>query len=216
MIYLFSGDDTKKKRSAYEKFALSFPKDVEKFFIIKNDFDPMQLENFYSSQGLFFTKCVVFLENTFEREEMREFVLSKLSFMAESGNDFVFLEGKLNKPIIDDFKKARAEINIYELPKEAKEKYNNFILANDFGAKDKLGLWLHYRQAVDLGVGLEELIGVLFWKAKDMLVKKNFGKFKEEELKNFVSKISYLLPKARGEGIDDEIAFEQFLLEVFN
>ena len=48
-----------------------------------------------------------------------------------------------------------------------------------------------------------------------MLVKKNLGKFSEAELKNFVSKISYLLPKARGEGIDDEIAFEQFLLEVF-
>ncbi|MES2416376.1 MAG: hypothetical protein V4504_01615 [Patescibacteria group bacterium] len=215
MIYLFSGDDTKKKRIAYEKFAASFPKDVEKFFIIKNDFDMLQLETFYSSQGLFFTKCVVFLENTFEREEIQDFILDKLPIIAESSNDFVFLEGKLNKPILDAFKKARAEINVYELPKEAKEKYNNFILANDFGAKDKLGLWLHYRQAVDLGVGLEELVGVLFWKAKDMLVKKNFGKFSEAELKNFTSKISYLLPKARGEGLDDEIAFEQFLLEVF-
>ena len=72
-----------------------------------------------------------------------------------------------------------------------------------------------FRQAVDLGVGLEELTGVLFWKAKDMLLKNNFRKLSEKELKNLTSKISYLLPEARQKGIDAEIAFEQFLLEVF-
>ena len=58
--------------------------------------------------------------------------------MGESGNDFVFLEGKLNKPVLDAFKKARAEINVFELPKEKIEKFNNFLLANAFGDKDKL------------------------------------------------------------------------------
>ncbi len=215
MIYLFTGDDTKKKRLAYDKFAGSIPKDVEKFFIIKNDFDSFQLESFLSSQGLFFTKCAVFFENAFEREEMKDYILSKLSQMSEAGNGFIFMAGKLNKPVLDAFKKNRAEINFYELPKMAKEKYDNFILANDFGVKDKLNLWIHYRQAVDLGVSLEELVGILFWKAKDMLVKKSYGKFSETELKNFTSQISYILPKARGEGIDAEIALEEFLLKFF-
>ena len=59
------------------------------------------------------------------------------------------------------------------------------------------------------------LTGVLFWKAKDMILKKNFGKFKEEEINNFANKLSYLLPEARKEGIDAESAFEKFLLEAF-
>jgi len=215
MIYLFAGDDAQNKRGAYEQFKKSLPEATETFFINKNDFDPFQLENFYSGFGLFFTRCTVFFENIFEREENRIFVLKKLELISESQNDFVFLEGKLSKIVLDAFKKARAEINIFELSKEKKEKYDNFLLADAFADRNKLNLWIFFRQAMDKGVGMEELIGVLFWKAKDMILKKNFRKFSEAELKNFIAKISCLLPKARKEGLDDEAVFEQFLLEAF-
>ena len=88
-------------------------------------------------------------------------------------------------------------------------------MANALGNKDKLNLWIYFRQAIDRGVGMEELIGVLFWKAKDMILKRNFSKFSLPELQNFTSKISYLLPEARKEGLDAESVFEQFLLEAF-
>ena len=215
MIYLFSGDDTKEKLASYDKFLAGLPEKAEKFFISRNNFDEGQIESLYSSAGLFSSELAIIFDNILEHEEPREFVLGKLDEMAESRNTFVFLEGKLGKPILDAFKKAYAELNLFELPKEKKEKYNNFLLANDLGAKDKLNLWIHFRQAVNLGVGLEELVGVLFWKGKDMILKRNFGKFKEDELKNFTSKISYLLPEARREGHDAECAFEQFLLESF-
>ena len=215
MIYLFCGDDTKNKHRVYEKFIKSIPVGTETFFIGKNDFSPMEVESFYSGSGLFFSKCVVVFTNIFEKEETLDFVSEKLSLMGESENDFVFIEGKLNKPVLDAFKKARAELNVFELPKEKKEKYDNFLLAYDFEKRDKLNLWIHYRQAIDVGVGMEELVGVLFWKAKDMLLRKNFSKFKEEELKNFATKLSYILPEARKEGKDAEIVFEQFLLEAF-
>ncbi len=215
MIYLFCGDDTKNKHRVYEKFIKSIPLGTETFFIGKNDFNPMEVESFYSGAGLFFTKCVVVFTNIFEKEETLSFVLEKLSLMGDSENDFVFIEGRLNKPILDAFKKARAELNVFELSKEKKEKYDNFLLAYDFEKKDKLNLWIHYRQAIDVGVGMEELVGVLFWKAKDMMLKKNFSKFKEEELRNFTAKLSYLLPEARKEGKDAEAVFEQFLLEIF-
>ncbi len=215
MIYLFCGDDTKNKHRVYEKFIKSVPVGTETFFIGKNDFSPMEVESFYSGSGLFFNKCVVVFTNIFEKEETLSFVLEKLSLMGESENDFVFIEGKLNKPVLDAFKKTRAELNVFELPKEKKEKYDNFLLTYDFEKRDKLNLWIHYRQAIDVGVGMEELVGVLFWKAKDMLLKRNFGKFKEEELKNFTAKLSYLLPEARKEGKDAETVFEQFLLEAF-
>lgn len=215
MIYLFCGDDVKNKHSGYEKFMKSIPNGTETFFISKNDFDPVQTESFYSGSGLFFTKCIVVFTNIFEKEETLDFILNKLNLISESKNDFVFLEGKLNKPILDTFKKARALINVFELPKEKIEKFNNFLLANALGDKDKLNLWIYFRQAVNNGATMEELIGILFWKAKDMLLRKNFSKFSESELKNFAAKLSYLLPEARKEGKDTEIVFEQFLLSAF-
>ena len=215
MIYLFAGDDVKRKREAYESFLGEMPSEMAKFFIGRNNFDRNEVESFYSGEGLFFAKCGVIFEQVLEREEFLDFILSKFSALEKSGNDFVFLEGKLGKTELDAFRNARAELNVFELPKEKKEKYNNFLLADAFWARDKLKLWIYFRQAIKKGVGMEELIGVLFWKAKDMLLKRNFGKYKESELENFASKISFLLPEARKRGIDDEATFERFLLEVF-
>lgn len=218
MIYLFSGDDVKNKLVFYEKFIRSIPKSVEVSFISRNDFNQIQIESLYSGSSLFFTKSIAVFSNIFENEETRDFILDKLGLMGESANSFVFLEGKLNKPILDAFRKVgskEVQMNIFELPKEKKEKFDNFLVANAFSKKDKLNMWIYFRQAMDKGVGMEEIVGVLFWKMKDIIIKKDFYKFSEPELKNFSSRISYLLPRARKEGQDAESAFEQFLLEVF-
>ncbi len=215
MIYLFTGDDTKSKIISSEKFVKQLPESTEKLFISRNNFDPMQIESLYSGASLFSPISAVIFQNIFDHEETRDFVLEKLPLMGESANSFVFLEGKLNKPILDAFKKARGEMNIFELPKEKKEKYDNFLVANAFSQKDKLNTWIYFRQAMDRGVGMEEIVGVIFWKIKDMLLKKNLGKFSEVELKNSASRLSYLLPEARKKGQDAETAFEQFLLEAF-
>lgn len=222
MLYLFTGDDAKNKFASYEKFIKSIPKGTESFFVSRNDFDPVRIESFYSGSSLFSANFAVIFQNIFEYEETRDFVLDKLKLIEESANLFIFLEGKLNKPVLDAFKKALpagrqvvSAINIFELPKEKKEKYDNFLVANAFSRKDKLNMWSCFREAIDRGVGMEELIGVLFWKIKNMLITKNFSKFSESELKDFASHLSYLLPKARKEGRDAESAFEQFLLKAF-
>jgi hypothetical protein len=228
MIYLFSGDDTKNRLSSYEKFIKSLPAragvsgGLEIFSVSGNDFDPMQIESFYSGASLFSAHCAVIFQNVLEQEENRDFILDKLGRMGQSDNYFIFLEGKLNKPILDAFKKAlpagrqvASAINIFELPKEKEEKFDNFLVANAFANKDKLDTWIYFRQAVEKEVPLEGLAGVLFWKIKDMILKRNFGKFSEKQLKDFASKLSYLLPEARKKVRDAESALEQFLLEAF-
>ena len=218
MIYLFCGDDAQNKRFVYEKFMKSIPKSTETFFISRNDFNPIQVESFYSGASLFSALSAVFFENILEREENRDFILEKLEQMGESNNFFSFLEGKLNKPILDAFRKIepkRMQVNVFELPKVKKEKFDNFLVANAFEAKDKFNMWLYFRQAMDKGVGMEEIIGVLFWKIKEMILRKDFHKFSEQELKDSAAKLSYLLPQARQKGLDAEAVFEQFLLEAF-
>mgnify|MGYP001560263422 CR=1 FL=1 len=218
MIYIFSGDDTKKKLQNYEKFIKTLPVTTEKFLISKKEFNPDQIESFYSGSSLFYKTTAIIFSEILEKEDTRDFILSKISLLASSENKFVFLERKLSKPTLDAFKKIKGgeiEINIFELPKEKKEKFNNFLLANDLERKDKLNLWIHYRQAVDKGVGLEELTGVLFWKAKDMILKNNFRSLSKVQLESFISNISFILPQARKEGKDAELVFESFLLKAF-
>jgi len=218
MIYLFVGEDRNKKLSAYEKFVKSLPKETEVFSFSKDNWNEMEIESLYSGSGLFFSKSAVVLSNVLEKEDTREFILEKLPLIEESQNDFIFIEDKLPKAVLDAFKKARAEINYFEedkYAKKGKEKFNSFLLANALGSKDKLNLWISFRQAVERGVALEELVGVLFWKVKDMILKRNFTKFSQEELKALSARLSYLLPEARSKGPNAEEVFEQFLLEAF-
>jgi hypothetical protein len=215
MIYLFAGDDTKKKRITCEKFLKTLEKNTETLFINKNNFNKVQIESLYSGAGLFSPRFTIVFEGILDYEDHRDFILDKLELIRSSQNDYIFLEGKLGKPILDEFRKVRAELDIFELPKEKKEKFDNFLVANAFGAKDKLNMWIYFRQAMDLGVGMEEIVGVFFWKIKDMILKKDFRKFSEPELKNSAVRLSYLLPQARSVGLDPEASFERFLLEVF-
>ena len=157
MLHLFAGDDAKNKLLFYERFISSVPVSTEKFLISRNNFDPMQIESLYSGSSLFSALSATIFQNIFEHEETRNFVLEKLELMGESQNSFIFLESKLNKPILDAFKKARAELNVFELPKEKKEKFDNFLVANAFSQKDKLNMWIYFRQAMDKGVGMEEI-----------------------------------------------------------
>lgn len=215
MIYLFAGDDSKTKLFSYEKFIKSIPSDTEVLSISRNGFDKTQIESLYSGSSLFSKKSFVIFSNILEHEDTRDFILDKLALMGESVNSFLFLETKLAKPVFDTFQGAGAKINIFELPKAKKEKFDNFLVANAFEKKDKLNMWIYFRQAMDRGVGMEEIIGVLFWKIKDMILKRNFSKFSESELKNSAARLSYLLPKSRKLGLDAEASFEQFLLEAF-
>lgn len=215
MLYLFCGDDANKKRESCEKFIRSLPKGTEIFFINRNNFDPAALSNFYSGSGLFFSACAVVFSDILEREDNRDFILQKIAPLAASSTTFIFSEGKLGKPVLDIFKKHGGQIVEYLLPKQKKEKFNNFLLADAFASKNKLNLWVNFRLAVEKGVGLEELVGVMFWKIKDLLLKRNFSKFSERELQHSASRLSYLLPQARKKGQDAETSLEQFLLEAF-
>src|SRR3989344_7160586 len=101
MIYLFSGDDAKSKRASYEKFMQSLPAGIGIFPVSRNSFDQAELESLYSGSSLFSALSAAVFENTFEHEETRDFILEKLKLMAQSPNSFIFLEGKLNKPVLD-------------------------------------------------------------------------------------------------------------------
>lgn len=215
MIYLFAGDDFKKKLENYENFSAKITKDAEIFSISNTNFGENIFESLLGGYGLFNSKKVIFFSNILEREENEEIIIPRLQDMSDSVDSFVFLEGKLNKTVLDAFKKVRAEINYFEFPKEKKERFNNFLLADALSNRDKLKLWIYFRQATDLGVSLEELTGVMSWKVKDMILKKNFYKFKKEELQNIAFMLATIIPKSRGDSKDDEASLEKYLLEIF-
>ena len=92
MIYLFCGDDTKNKISSYEKFVKLIPSGTEISFINRNEFNPIQIESFYSGSSLFSILSAVIFQDILGYEENRDFILEKLELMGNSTNSFIFLE----------------------------------------------------------------------------------------------------------------------------
>ena len=56
--------------------------------------------------------------------------------------------------------------------------------------------------------------GQLFWKAKQMLLERRFGKRGESEVRNMVAQLAELPHAARRKGIELEYALEKFALGV--
>lgn len=214
MIYLFFGNDTKLKRKTYLDFMKSIPEGANIFDIHKNNFDSMQFESLYSSNSLFFAKSVVVLNNLFENEDIKETVLANLANLEKSVNDFIVLEGDLKKAELDAFKKARAEINLFEKKEIKKQTFNTFILANNLGDRDKLNIWINLQRAYKEGVAVDAIVGILFWKVKDMILKKSFQKFSLEELQKIARELPFLLSTSRLSSKDDQVSLEQFLIKI--
>ena len=144
MIYLFSGPG-EKRQPAYLKLLGNLPKGTEIFRVEKSNWNPLEMERFYTSSGLFFDKIAVILSEVLENPEAKNFIIEKLSEIGESKNSFIFLESKLPKAIIDAFKSARAQIEVFER-EEPEEKYDNFLLAGALGKKDSAGSTVHSSQ----------------------------------------------------------------------
>lgn len=214
MIYLFFGNDTKLKRKTYLDFIKNIPEGVNIFDINKNNFDPTQFESLYSSNSLFFAKSIVVLNNLFENEEIKEIVFANLINLEKSVNDFIFLEGDLKKAELDAFKKVRAEINFFEKKEIKKQSFNTFLLANNLGDRDKLNIWINLQRAYREDIFVDAIVGILFWKVKDMILKKNFQNFSLEELQKIARELPFILSTSRLSSKDDQVSLEQFLIKI--
>jgi hypothetical protein len=114
----------------------------------------------------------VFLDRVTENAEAREKIADFIKTMEESPNIFIVLEGKLNAELKKGFEKdAEKAVECEPETKGAPFKedgFNIFALANAVGRREPLKAWSIYRQAVDAGIAAENILGILFWKAKSM------------------------------------------------
>lgn len=215
MLYLFTSEDADRRRAAADALVAGLARGTDIVRMNRESFSPEDIENLLGGAGLFAEQSAAVLSEAFELAAARDFLLARLDRMATSPNNFIFIEPKLLKPVLDAFRAAGARVAAFDKGKERKERFNSFALANSLAVRDRFGLWLGFRQALRAGVSTDELAGVLFWKAKDMLLKRSYGKFTEAELVRLAGSFSSLLAEARSRSAEEEESLERFLLEAF-
>ncbi len=238
MLYLLHGEDKIKAREkALELVDVLRKKKPDASFqkIEMESFSNDLLEEFVVGQGLFENKKIVYFDSVCENKEYRDFILSKLSAIAESENILIFLEGKLDKATLTKFEKKAQKVQEFKkTEKEFKQDFNIFSLTDAFGRRDKRNLWVLYEKALSAGKSAEEVHGILFWQLKSIFLASESEGIKESGLAPFVyskaksfsanfkktellatsKKMVEVYNNARNGKVDFEIGLEQFILSL--
>jgi len=235
MLYLIYGSNTQKARakarSLLDSLIAKKPDSVVLRFNSEN-INKENLEEGFKGKGLFSDKYVVFLDFISENENFEELLLGRVKEFASSENIFIILERGLTKKVLGKFEKHAEKVLEFSLPKTKEDKFNIFALTDAFGTRDKKKLWVLLQKALREGVKPEEIHGILFWQAKNILLVKRGGsppslglnpfvlkktqgfaqKFSDEEAHNTSKELVSLYHRSRrGETALDR-ALEEFVL----
>lgn len=185
MIYLFSGNDYIKKQEAINLF-LQDKKDLEILYFDDSSFSENSFLEEAFGAGLFLGKKA-FILNGILSSHGKNFILSIIKSLSDSENIFIFSEEILNKEIysvISKFIKKEKSFDI--LKSKNAEKFNIFSITDAFGQKDKRKVWVLLQKAIKEGISFEEILNILIWQVKNIILVKNSKDIKKTGLAPFV------------------------------
>lgn len=208
MIYLYLGTD---REAAREKMNAAVEK-ASKGATITRITDAHTIDDLKAALqggGLFAERRVLVFEGVCVNPDLCDVLLDALDGLSKSGeNNFVFEE----KPLAELRKKLEKyaeKVEKFDAPKKERDA-TIFALANAMRRGDKKTLWVGYMKEVAKGNAPEAVHGVLFWAAKDMLLKSSGNDAARARL--LVAKLAELPHEARRRGEDLEYALERFAL----
>jgi len=182
MIYLFTGTDTEKARQkAFQWVAAARAKAPDVAYVRMNadEISAASLDEAAGTQGLFFLKSLVLLDDPFARAETAELVLEALPKLKESDNAIAILAPKLIAARMKKVEVAAAKVFAFDAPKKQDRGFNS-ALVNALAARDGKTLWKEVQKAYRQGDVPEMVHGLLHWKVRDMMQKGGRGWSKDE------------------------------------
>jgi hypothetical protein len=216
MIYLFHGSDPEKVRTkAFAWVAAARAKAPEAPYIrlSADAITEPSLQEIVQSQGLFFSKMLVLLDDPFSLTEAGEALLDALPQLADSQNPIAILAPKL---LAARAKKIEAKAEkVFKIDATEKKPARGFnaALVNALAARDRAALWKELMKAQREGDVPEMLHGLLHWKARDLMQKGGRG-WSQEEARELSLSLIELLSDSRSGDLPLPEALERFALSI--
>jgi hypothetical protein len=209
MLYLYTGTHRQNAREALNKRVLKIDSSSTVHITDAHTLDDLRAS--MSSGGMFATTRSVVLEGVLQNEELASVLLDALSALQDSSDHFFLLEEKLDAPIRKRVEKYAEMSEKFDLAKKGDAPTTIFALANALKRGDKKSLWVAYMRELHNDTAPEAIHGVLFWGAKDMMLKARSDS--EARLAGtFVALLAELPHESRRRGEELEYALERFVL----
>lgn len=208
MLHFYSGTDSEKMRAkldaAIERYTGAEIVRVSDAHAIHD------LQAALGGGGMFSTeKRAVVLEHVLSNPEMYDIVAKALPMMRESEDVFYIVAAEVNAATRKQVEKYAEKSERFDLAKGKKEE-TVFALANALQNRKKKDLWVGYQREIAGGKSPESIHGVLFWAAKQQLLRSP----SDAHARYLVAQLAELPHEARRAGFDMEYALERFVLSV--
>lgn len=186
MLYIFSGKDFKKRQEKLNSFLQKHKNNVLSF-----DEIGFSIENFVSllrNQDIFGDSPIYLFEDVLSG--FKNEIFSFLKEINDSEKIFIFNEQEIDKILIEKINKISKNVYLFDSADGKKEKFNIFSITDSFGERDKKKTWILLQKAIQNNVSSEEIVNILIWQVKNLLITKESGDIKKTGLSPFVFKKS--------------------------
>ena len=208
MLYLYIGTDRDAVRDAIEA---AIEKEAKGRLVLRLS-DAHALDDILVSlqgPGMFDGPRIIVLDNVLSNEEMAPRVLEAIPSLKESADIVYLREEKLDAATKKKIEKHAERSERFDLAKGAREG-GAFDLGYALQRGDKKALWTGYMREISKGAAPEMIHGILFWAAKQSLIKSG-GRANARE-RALVARLAELPHEARRRGYELEYALEEFVL----
>lgn len=216
MIYFFHGSDVNgARKKAFQWVAAAREKapDAAYIRISAEDITEESLNEALGSQGLFFSKSLVLLDDPFSLSASGEVVLALLKKLQESENVVAILAPKLLTARVKKIEAVAAKVFVVDAKEKKVSRGFNSALVNALGAKDGPELWKEITKSLREGDAPEMIHGLLHLKARDLMQKGSRIWTDTEARKLSLELIELLSDEKRGE-LPLQLQLERFALSL--
>jgi DNA polymerase III delta subunit len=188
MKYLIYGEDNIERQKEVDKIIDSFLKKGLSILKMSDaSFEEVGFLNEINSTDLFGDKKVLVLTHCLSTKDIKEFLEEKKKDIEETTTPIIFVESKFLKKDFPSFKKAFEKISEHKAKIVSSEKrFNTFGLVDAIISGDKKNSWLLFRGAIQENISVEEIINLLFWQYKTLLLVSSGGSAETLGMKPFV------------------------------
>lgn len=184
MLYVCCGSDTEAVREqAMVLLAQYADKGYQQGRIEADQYESGMLPTVVNSSSLFNEAAVYLLDTVDAKEEFLADIKTCRTALGETEQVFVLVAGKLLAPEKKQYATIAKEV--YELNSSSPQRFNTFALSDALAEKNKKQLWLLWQSAQREGVAAEEVIGVLWWQLKMLLLASRTGSAAEAGVKAY-------------------------------
>lgn len=212
MLHVFTGTDRESAREALNTALSRVNKNV-RVVRISDANTVADLQTALAGGGMFEGARAVVFSDVCAHEEMRVELFKELSRMKEAEDSFFILEGALDAQARKSLEKHATSSERFD-EKKSRAPSEIFALAHALKRGDKKNLWVQYQRALAREEAPEAIHGVLFWGAKDMVVKTRAESAEYCRGAELVAELAELPHEARRLGLELEYALERYILAI--